>query len=90
MTAESKASGQITRERFLADVAGVLGVDQNELADIHDPFEAGLDSIRLMVLLEAWRDQGVSISFVELVERRDVDEWWKLIDQKLRGDGRPT
>jgi aryl carrier-like protein len=69
----------LTRDRFLADVAEVLCVSAEEAARIGDPFDAGLDSVRLLVLAEKWRKMGARVGFVELAERRSLDEWWDLV-----------
>ncbi|TJZ67441.1 phosphopantetheine-binding protein [Chitiniphilus eburneus] len=67
------------RARFDADIAALLRLAPAELAGIDDPIDAGLDSVRLMVLVENWRRQGVAVAFVELVEHRSFDAWWALI-----------
>ncbi|QQQ03658.1 isochorismatase family protein [Lysobacter enzymogenes] len=58
-------------ERPLAEI----GADDN-------PFEAGLDSIRMMTLLERWSARGERIGLVELAERGSVAQWWELIQQR--------
>ena len=40
---------------------------------------AGLDSIRLMTLVERWRRGGASATFVDLAERPTLAEWWCLL-----------
>lgn len=52
-------------------------VDQND-----NPFEAGLDSIRLMALLGRWTADGTQLGFVELAERESVAQWWSLIESR--------
>ncbi|MBO7942846.1 hypothetical protein JTP77_044105, partial [Streptomyces sp. S9] len=52
-----------------------IGADDN-------PFDAGLDSIRLMALLERWSARGDRIGMVELAERGSVAQWWELIQQR--------
>ncbi|MGH8081358.1 MAG: isochorismatase family protein, partial [Lysobacter sp.] len=47
-----------------------------------NPFEAGLDSIRLMTLLERWSSRGERIGLVELAERGSVAQWWELIQSR--------
>lgn len=78
----------LTRELFLVDVAKVLRISTEEIAEVGDPFDAGLDSIRLLVLVEKWRKLGVDIAFVELAERRSLDEWWHLIDLRYQEKAR--
>ncbi|MFE6856617.1 phosphopantetheine-binding protein, partial [Streptomyces sp. NPDC057674] len=44
-----------TRERLTRDVADVLYVDPSEVEPAESLIEQGLDSIRLMTLVEGWR-----------------------------------
>ena len=45
----------LTRERIIADIAGILGVDESEITDDTNVLDVGLDSVRLMSLIERWR-----------------------------------
>ncbi|MCM3894046.1 phosphopantetheine-binding protein [Gordonia sputi] len=48
----------LTRERIIADIAGILGVDDSEITDDTNVLDVGLDSVRLMSLIERWRAAG--------------------------------
>ncbi|HEV2780404.1 MAG TPA: phosphopantetheine-binding protein [Actinophytocola sp.] len=60
-----------------ADVAEVLHLD--EVPADQNLFEIGLDSIRLMTLLERWRAVGAEVTFLELAERPTLDGWLPLL-----------
>ena len=62
-----------------ADVAEVLREPSAELGDDDNLLERGLDSIRLMSLVERWRRAGAEISFVELAERPTLSDWYALL-----------
>lgn len=49
-----------------------------------NPFHLGLDSIRLMELLERWTAAGAQLELVELAERDSVAQWWQLLDARRR------
>lgn len=51
--------------------------DHDHLIDVH-----GLDSIRVMSLVEAWRRQGAEVTFVELAEQPTVASWSELLQSK--------
>jgi aryl carrier-like protein len=69
----------LSLERLRLDVAAVLGVPVHTLAvDVPLP-EQGLDSIRLMTLVERWRASGAGVSFADLAERPTLKEWSELI-----------
>ncbi|MDR1431790.1 MAG: phosphopantetheine-binding protein [Propionibacteriaceae bacterium] len=50
-------------ERLRRDIAETLGYSDFDITE--DLTGVGLDSIRLMVLIERWRADGVEISFLD-------------------------
>ncbi|MDL4770556.1 MULTISPECIES: phosphopantetheine-binding protein [Thermomonosporaceae] len=73
-----------TRDELRSDVAGLLDLDPAELGFEDDLIDAGLDSIRVMMLIERWRDRGAEIGFAELAETPTLAGWHAL----LSGGGR--
>lgn len=63
-----------------AEVAALLAVPAADLPEDDNLLYNGLDSIRLMSLVERWRRAGATISFVELAEQPTLAQWWKLLD----------
>ncbi|SCG18050.1 Aryl carrier domain-containing protein [Micromonospora echinofusca] len=51
----------------------------DETTDEENLFDSGLDSMRLMMLMERWRDAGAEVSFVELAEQPTLGHWVKLV-----------
>lgn len=70
---------RLTHENVRAGVAELLHRDPDEVLDDENLFECGLDSIRLLTLLERWRDAGVVVSFVELAEHPTLASWVRLL-----------
>ncbi|MEW2380389.1 phosphopantetheine-binding protein [Micromonospora sp. DT178] len=70
---------QLTAATIRADVAEMLHRRPDESFDTEDLFDCGLDSVRLMTLIERWRDAGARVSFVDLAERPTVEHWVKLL-----------
>lgn len=70
-----------TFETIREQVAEMLDVQAKELSDTDDLFNMGLDSIRLMSLVELWRQDGLEVNFIELAEKSTLSEWWSLIDR---------
>ncbi len=64
-------------------IADSLGISVDEVGDDENLMYLGLDSIRLMSLLETWREIGADVSFAELAESTSVGTWWALIEQRL-------
>ncbi|MFJ6632535.1 phosphopantetheine-binding protein [Streptomyces sp. NPDC091376] len=75
-TAEQRT---FTLERLVQDVADVLYVDADEVSPEESLLDQGLDSIRLMTLVERWRSDGAEISFVDLAERPTLRQWAGLL-----------
>lgn len=73
----------LTLDRVRADVAELLYQDPGEVIDTADLVQSGLDSIRILTLVERWRDAGVRIGFVELAESPTVAAWWTLLSGRL-------
>ncbi|WP_078118656.1 isochorismatase family protein [Thiosocius teredinicola] len=67
-------------------IADSLGISVDEVGDDDNLMYLGLDSIRLMSLLETWREIGADVSFTELAESTSVGTWWALIEQRLATD----
>lgn len=78
------STAQLTLERIRADVADVLGEDPADIEDEDNLVDVGLDSVRLMSLVERWRaEYGVEVSFVELAEKPGITVWWELLEARV-------
>lgn len=69
-------------DRVRGDVARVLQADASELADTDNLIDHGLDSIRLMALVQSWQAAGAPIVFEQLAEYPEINHWVRL----LRGE----
>ncbi|WP_372411621.1 phosphopantetheine-binding protein [Streptomyces luteireticuli] len=61
------------------DVADVLGEDPADLPFDEDLRDLGLDSIRLMTLVERWRARGLTADFTELAEAEPTLTGWHTL-----------
>lgn len=75
-------SPTFTIERVRADIARVLQTDVEDIADTDNLIDHGLDSIRLMSLVQAWQADGAPVAFDQLAEYPEVNHWLRL----LRGE----
>lgn len=66
-------------EAMRREVAQLLGVAADELLTDENLMYAGLDSIRLISLLERWRRAGAAITFVDMAERPTLADWWRML-----------
>ncbi|MFG2857949.1 phosphopantetheine-binding protein [Streptomyces mirabilis] len=75
----------LTLEGFRADLAEFLYQRPDEVDLEENPMDAGLDSLRIVTLLERWRETGSEVTFVELAERTSFAQWWQLLSAQQRG-----
>ncbi len=70
----------LTVQQIRDDVADVLGEDPAEIPGDENLADYGLDSVRLMSLVERWRrEHGTAVSFVDLAERPAIEAWMPLL-----------
>jgi bifunctional isochorismate lyase/aryl carrier protein len=68
-----------TAVRLRAEIAELLYVEPEELEFDENLMDAGLDSIRVMTLIERWRREGVELTFADLAEKPTVAAWAELL-----------
>ncbi|MFI8949963.1 phosphopantetheine-binding protein [Streptomyces sp. NPDC053750] len=70
----------LTVEKIRADVADCLGEDPADIPVDENLVDHGLDSVRVMALLERWRrEHGVTAGFADLAERPAIEAWAPLL-----------
>lgn len=80
MTDATDTTGEaLTREQLREHVANLVQEDVSELSDEDDLLDWGLDSMRIMTLVEKLRKQGVTIGFADLAESTTLAEWWGVL-----------
>ncbi|GAB7047662.1 phosphopantetheine-binding protein [Catenuloplanes indicus] len=71
--------GVPSRELIRADVAESLGESPDDLTDDENLLDRGLDSIRIMTLVEKWRRDGYHADFLDLAENPTVAGWESVL-----------
>ncbi|KHF43335.1 acyl carrier protein [Saccharomonospora viridis] len=72
----SNPESVLTPERIRADVAELVGCDPAEIAPDANLFDLGVDSVRMMMLVERWRAAGATqVEFPDLAERAELAHW---------------
>ncbi|MGW9120331.1 phosphopantetheine-binding protein [Streptomyces sp. NPDC055663] len=72
----------LTAHQFRADLAELLHQEPEEVDLDDNPVGAGLDSLRLVTLVERWQEYGIDVSFIDLAELPSFQHWWRLLDQR--------
>jgi bifunctional isochorismate lyase/aryl carrier protein len=70
---------ELTLDVVRSDVAEQLYLEPDELSESENLFTAGLDSVRLLGLVERWRELGAAVTFADLAEQPTLDAWWPLL-----------
>jgi bifunctional isochorismate lyase/aryl carrier protein len=73
------ATQEFSPQRLREEVAELLVQPPSDLGDDENLLDRGLDSIRIMSLVERWRRKGAEITFVELAERPTLTDWYALL-----------
>lgn len=67
-------------ERVRADVAELLGCDPATIGPDDDLLDLGLDSVRIMSLVERWRADGSpDLNFPDLADEPVLRRWAELL-----------
>ncbi|MER7169833.1 phosphopantetheine-binding protein [Streptomyces mesophilus] len=70
----------LTVDLIRADVADALGEEPADIPVDENLVDYGLDSVRIMSLIERWRrDHGVEATFVDLAEQPAIEAWAPLL-----------
>jgi len=73
----------LTLDRMRRDIADALFVDPSEIPDDAVLADLGLDSMRLMDLMMAWEEAGMTADFGMLAEQPTLAGWWSVIQPGL-------
>ncbi|MBD0843989.1 phosphopantetheine-binding protein [Streptomyces sp. TRM68416] len=70
----------LTIEEIRADVADCLGEDPADIPVDENLVDYGLDSVRIMALLERWRSAyDIKADFADLAEQPAIEAWALLL-----------
>lgn len=75
---------KLTKEEVRAAVAAILHQPPTKIQDKDNLFDWGLDSIRLLTLLEDWRTKGANISFAQLAETPTLKTWYEHLTETTK------
>ncbi|WP_175731033.1 isochorismatase family protein [Burkholderia ambifaria] len=64
-----------------AQVARSLRIPAADLREHDNLVDCGLDSIRMMTLVEQWRAQGYDVTFVQLAEQPTLGAWTQVLQR---------
>lgn len=65
----------LSEQRIIDDVAQTLEVDAATISRETELADAGLDSLRMVMLVENWRSEGNEVDFQELISLPTLGQW---------------
>lgn len=86
----SIAEEGFTLEMIRQDVAEVLMIDSCELDIAENLQDCGLDSMRLIALMEKWQTVDKNIGYAEFIIKTTVEHWYQLLTRSLDGTATQT
>lgn len=80
---DSRTSSGIptTMDALRQQVAALIEMTPDELDWDDSLLFAGLDSVRLMSLVDRWQQQGSRLGFAELAQAPTLRQWWDLLQR---------
>lgn len=70
---------------LLAEIALAIDCEAEALTPEANPFDYGMDSVRLIALVEGWRARGIEVEAAELAARYSVAEWLSALGAEVPG-----
>ena len=69
-------------ERLRRDISELLDGDDGPISADESLFDRGLDSVRLMTLVERFQQRGATVTFGDLAEQPTLAAWVTLLDRQ--------
>lgn len=72
----------LTLDGLRIQIAELLGESPSDIGDNEDLVNIGMDSIRMMTLVEILRGKGAEINFMQMAEKPTIAAWWELLSSQ--------
>lgn len=82
---EGETVNALTIDQIRGDVAELLYLDPSDVDDTANLLTEGLDSVRILMLVERWRNAGAKIDFMQLAEAPTLLAWWQALSARQPG-----
>lgn len=70
----------VTEEQALSDIASILYVEVADLEVDTDLRDQGMDSVRIMEIVQRWRSAGLpDVDFISLAEDQKIEHWLSVL-----------
>ncbi|MDZ7922933.1 MAG: isochorismatase family protein [Marinagarivorans sp.] len=75
-------STALTLATLKKDVANILNVNASDISNNDNLMDWGLDSIRLMALVNDWKKYNAALEFSDLAENVTLNEWFAILSAR--------
>jgi len=79
-----------TYHQLRAQLAAAMELSADQLSGQQDLFLSGLDSMRLVALLERWQNAGLQVQLADLLADPCLNSWWQLLAPCEEAQQQPT
>ncbi|WP_285769407.1 isochorismatase [Peribacillus sp. SI8-4] len=79
---QEKEDHGLTLEGLRIAIAELLGESPSDIDETEDLVDLGMDSIRMMSLVEILRGKGAEINFMQMAEKPTLAAWWELLSSQ--------
>ncbi len=86
LSISENTENKLNHDSIKQDISEVLMLPITEIHNNDNLMYLGLDSIRLMALIEKWQSQKIDINFTDLGGSSTVTDWWEIIQEKIEFD----
>lgn len=80
----------VDRDSIVRDIASILEIDATELGADANPYDLGMDSVRLMTLVDKWGVGGIGITVAQLAPLARIGDWMALLEDAARAGTAPA
>lgn len=67
-------------EKFCKQIKDKMSYE-GEITESFNLIEGGLDSLKIMRLVNTWRKSGYKVTFSKLIAKPFINEWWKMLQE---------
>ena len=83
-TTQDENTGIFSPVALQQQIAHALNIQTDDFGASDNLMDVGLDSIRLMNLLDQWRSAGANVDFIDLADTPTVNDWAVLLSASVQ------
>jgi aryl carrier-like protein len=81
---ENGLNAPLTPDQLRQAVTAIIGLESDDIPADANLVDLGIDSMGVMLLIRRWREQGIRVSYRELVANPTLAAWQQHLDGHAR------